>query len=56
MVCHEQMAASFACRIPVSYGIFIMAGRIAVLIAVIAVNVQATRAAIANPVKSLRTG
>jgi ABC-type antimicrobial peptide transport system permease subunit len=45
----------FAYRISVSYETFIAAGFIAVVIAVISVSVQAIKAALANPVKSLRT-
>jgi hypothetical protein len=45
----------FAYRIDLSYSIFIAAGFIAVLIAVISVSVQAIKAAVANPVESLRT-
>jgi len=42
-------------RIEISWWIFIAAGFIAVLIAIITISFQAIRAAIANPVKSLRT-
>ena len=45
----------FAYRINISWGIFELAGMIALLIAVVTVCFQAIRAAIANPVKSLRT-
>jgi putative ABC transport system permease protein len=46
---------SFAYRINISWWIFIVAGAAAILIALITVSLQAIRAAIANPVKSLRT-
>jgi putative ABC transport system permease protein len=46
---------SFAYRINISWWIFIVAGAAAILIALITVSLQAIKAAIANPVKSLRT-
>jgi putative ABC transport system permease protein len=46
---------SFAYRTTISWWIFIIAGAAAILIALITVSVQAIKAAIANPVKSLRT-
>jgi putative ABC transport system permease protein len=45
----------FAYRVPVSWWVFIMAAGIALLIALLTVSFQAIKAAIANPVKSLRT-
>ena len=42
-------------RVPVSWWIFVIAGVLAVLIALFTVSFQAINAAIANPVKSLRT-
>ena len=45
----------FAYRIHISWWIFAVAGLIALLIALITVSFQAIKAAIANPVKSLRT-
>ncbi len=46
---------SFAYRIPVSWWMFVLAGFIAILIALITVSFQAIKAALMNPVKSLRT-
>jgi putative ABC transport system permease protein len=46
---------SFAYRIHVSWWIFVIAGLIAFTIALITVSFQAIKAAIANPVKSLRS-
>jgi putative ABC transport system permease protein len=46
---------SFAYRITISWWVFVVAGFIAMLIALITVSFQAIKAAIANPVKSLRT-
>ncbi|MEJ7683125.1 MAG: FtsX-like permease family protein [Segetibacter sp.] len=45
----------FAYRINISWWIFLTAGLVAVLIALITVSFQAIKAAVANPVKSLRT-
>lgn len=46
---------TFAYRIAISWWIFIVAGAIAVLIASFTISFQAIKAAVANPVKSLRT-
>ena len=45
----------FAYRINISWWVFLVAGMIAVLIAVITISFQSVKAAMANPVKSLRT-
>ena len=45
----------FAYRINISWWIFLLAGLSALLIALITVSFQAIKAAIANPVKSLRS-
>jgi putative ABC transport system permease protein len=45
----------FAYRINISWWVFVLAGIIAASIALITVSVQAIKAAVANPVKSLRT-
>ena len=45
----------FAYRIDIKWWIFLIAGVIAILIALLTVSFQAIKAAIANPVKSLRT-
>ncbi|MEJ7679049.1 MAG: FtsX-like permease family protein [Segetibacter sp.] len=46
---------SFAYRITINWWIFLFAGMIAILIALLTVSYQAIKAAIANPVKSLRS-
>lgn len=46
---------AFAYRIDIGWWMFALAGLIAILIAVITVSFQAIKAAIANPVRSLRT-
>ena len=45
----------FAYRIPISWWIFVAAAVAATIIAILTVSFQAIKAAIANPVKSLRT-
>ena len=45
----------YSYRINISWGIFLIAGLLALLIALFTVSFQAIKAAIANPVKSLRT-
>jgi len=45
----------FAYRINISWWIFAVAGALALIIAMITVSLQAIKAAIANPIKSLRT-
>ena len=46
---------NFSYRIPISWTVFVIAGAFAVIIALLAISFQAIKAAIANPVKSLRT-
>lgn len=46
---------SYAYRIEIGTGVFVMAGCVAVLIALLTISFQAVKAAISNPVKSLRT-
>jgi putative ABC transport system permease protein len=45
----------FSYRITISWWLFIVAGTAALLVALVTVSFQAIKAAIANPVKSLRT-
>ena len=45
----------FAYRITIEWWVFPLAGIVALLIALLTVSFQAIKAAIANPVKSLRT-
>ncbi|HEX5153767.1 MAG TPA: FtsX-like permease family protein [Parafilimonas sp.] len=45
----------FAYRVPISWWIFVVAGILALIIALATVSFQAIKAALANPVKSLRT-
>jgi putative ABC transport system permease protein len=51
----NQWLQDFAYRIDVRWWVFPLAGVIAILIALLTVSFQAIKAAIANPVKSLRT-
>jgi ABC-type antimicrobial peptide transport system permease subunit len=46
---------AFEYRVPIGPGIFLLAGMVAIMIALVTVSVQAMRAAIANPVQSLRS-
>ncbi len=51
----KQWLISFDYRIHISWYVFALAGLTAIIIALITVSFQAIKAAIANPVKSLRT-
>lgn len=51
----HQWLQGFAYRIRIHWGVFALAGLAALLIALLTVSFQAIKAAIANPVKSLRT-
>jgi putative ABC transport system permease protein len=51
----SQWLQAFAYRIDISWWMFAVAGLVAVLIALLTVSFQSIKAAIANPVKSLRT-
>ncbi len=51
----HQWLQSFAYRVSISWWIFIVAGVLAIIIALLTVSLQAMKAALANPVKSLRT-
>jgi putative ABC transport system permease protein len=46
---------SFAYRVNISWWVFVVAGLATLLIALLTVSFQSIKAAIANPVKSLRT-
>ena len=51
----NQWLLDFAYRINISGWVFVMAGMIAIVVALITISFQSIKAAIANPVKSLRT-
>jgi len=51
----SRWLGDFAYRTPISWWIFIVAGVAALLIAVLTVSIQAIRAAMSNPARSLRT-
>jgi len=51
----NQWLADFAYRIEIGAGIFVLAGSIAMVIALITVSWQSMKAAVANPVDSLRS-
>ncbi|WP_153796029.1 ABC transporter permease [Foetidibacter luteolus] len=46
---------TYSYRVPIGWWVFVLAGLVSVFIAVASVSYQAIRAAVANPVKSLRT-
>ena len=51
----NKWLGGFAYRTPISWWMFVFAGLLAIVIALLTVSFQAIKAAIANPVKSLRT-
>ncbi|MDQ2721601.1 MAG: ABC transporter permease, partial [Bacteroidota bacterium] len=51
----NKWLTDFAYRINISWWIFLFAGLTAIIIALITVSFQAIKAAVANPVKSLRS-
>jgi putative ABC transport system permease protein len=51
---HKWLEA-FAYKVPVTWWMFAIAGLLSVLIALITVSFQAIKAALANPVKSLKS-
>jgi putative ABC transport system permease protein len=51
----HQWLKDFAYRIDINWWIFLVAGLTAVLVALFTISYQAIKAAIANPVKSLRS-
>lgn len=51
----EKWLQDFAYRINISWWMFVLAGILSLVIALLTVSYQAIRAAMANPVKSLRT-
>jgi putative ABC transport system permease protein len=53
--CMNRWLADYAYRISINGWVFVLAGLGAILIAMITISFQAIRAAMANPVKSLRT-
>lgn len=51
----QKWLQDFAYRVHIQWWVFVFAGVIALMIALITISLQAMKAAIANPVKSLRT-
>jgi len=51
----QQWLQNFAYRIDIQWWFFVVAGLIAMSIALITVSIQAIRAALVNPVKSLKS-
>jgi putative ABC transport system permease protein len=52
---HKWLENNFASRIGLSWWVFIMAGILALVIAFVTISFQSIKAALANPVKSLRS-
>jgi putative ABC transport system permease protein len=50
----HQWLQSFAYRVNISWWLFVLAGISAILIAMLTISYQAVKAALANPVKTLR--
>jgi putative ABC transport system permease protein len=50
----HQWLQDFAYRTDISWWIFALAGALAILIALVTISFQAIKAAVSNPVKSLR--
>ena len=51
----QKWLADFAYRIDIQWWMFVLAGMLALLIAFLAVSYQSVKAALINPVKSLRS-
>jgi len=51
----DSWLQDFAYRISIQWWVFVLAGILAIAIALVTVGIQALKAAVANPVKSLRT-
>jgi putative ABC transport system permease protein len=51
----NQWLQDFAYKTNIGYWVFVMAGGVAVLIALATISIQSVKAAMANPVKSLRS-
>ncbi|HVX48701.1 MAG TPA: ABC transporter permease [Chitinophagaceae bacterium] len=51
----NEWLKSFAYRITIHWWVFVVAGILTLIIALVTVSIQAVKAALANPVKSLRT-
>ncbi|PWT97423.1 MAG: ABC transporter permease [Bacteroidetes bacterium] len=51
----QNWLQNFAYRTPVSWWLFVLASLVAIIIAIATVSIQAIKAAMANPVKSLRS-
>jgi putative ABC transport system permease protein len=51
----SKFLENYPYRVPINIWVFIMAGAASIVIALVTVSYQSIRAALANPVKSLRT-
>ena len=55
LIAMNKWLQDYSYRVDISWWVFAVAGLVAIVIALITVSFQAIKAAIANPVKSLRT-
>jgi putative ABC transport system permease protein len=51
----DRWLKDYAYRVPISWWVFLLAGILALGIALVTVSILALRAAVANPVKALRS-
>jgi putative ABC transport system permease protein len=51
----KKWQQDFVYRVPLGWSVFVIAGLMAVLIALVTISFQSVRAALANPAKSLRS-
>lgn len=54
-ICVSQLLKGYAYRIPINFWIFVLASLLALMIALVTIGFQAIKAAIANPIVSLRS-
>ena len=50
----EMWLSDYAARVELGFGVFILSGAIALLVALLTISYHAIRASLMNPVKSLR--
>jgi putative ABC transport system permease protein len=51
----NKWLGDFAYRVNIGWAVFVISGLLAILIAIVTISFQSIKAAMANPVKSLRT-
>ena len=55
LVCHAYMAPRIFIPVEIEWWVFVMSGLLCIVISLLTISFQAIKAALANPVKSLRT-